>query len=126
MKCVFTDKPVLINIASEEYYHQLDPKILKSDGFRIIKCQFFIGEKSAPSVILKHARGLIARYGSMNFCETVEDLKKFDLEGWTFKSLIEDTLVFYRSPSWKKPQATKSTAKAKSNAKSKGLAKKIK
>jgi len=116
------EQPVLINIASEEYYHQINSEALKGEGFKILKCYFFIGDRSAPSVILKHARGLIARYGSMNLCETVEDLKGFDLEGWKFKSLIEDSLVFHRSTTWKKP-----VPKAKAAAKPKGgLAKKVK
>ena len=91
-------EPIIVNLASEEYFKSVDQKTLKA---RVIQCVFQDGKNGAWKVIsfhAKRARGLMARYVIMNKITKPQGLQKFDLEGYAFAPDVstEDKLVFRR------------------------------
>ncbi len=90
--------PVLINLASNEYYKAAKEKSIQS---RIITPQFKDwknGQYKMISFYAKKARGLMTRYIIQNRIENPEQLKDFDLEGYRFaESMSEgDSWTFIR------------------------------
>ncbi len=90
--------PVLVNLASEEYF-----KSVKADklGVRIVTPLFEDwkgGRYKIISFYAKRARGLMSRYAIRNRAADVDDLKGFDSEGYAFAAEVsdDDTLVFRR------------------------------
>ncbi len=91
-------KPVIVNLASQEYFKSVDRKVLKP---RVIECVFEEGRAGKYKVIsfmAKRARGLMARYAITRKVKTPAALEKFDLEGYAFypESSTPDRLVFRR------------------------------
>ena len=76
--------PVLINLASQEYFGAVDAKALKlpvvTPHFREEKD----GESRIISFFAKKARGLMARWAIDRRVEDPEDLKGFEVEGYRF------------------------------------------
>jgi len=92
-------EPVVINLASEEYFKSVDLKALKA---RVVQCVFQDGKGSVFKVVsfhAKRARGLMARFAIEHRVTDVEQLKKFESEGYSFASEVStpDKLVFRRS-----------------------------
>jgi uncharacterized protein len=90
--------PVVVNLASEEYFKSVDKKALKP---RVVTCAFEelkAGKYKVISFMAKRARGLMARYAVQQRVNTVEQLKKFNLEGYRFDAAASepDRLVFRR------------------------------
>ena len=90
--------PVIVNLASQEYFKAVDRKTLKA---RVIECMFedFKGGKyKIISFNAKRARGLMARYAVKNKITHPEGLLKFDLEGYAYDAAVSepDRLVFRR------------------------------
>jgi hypothetical protein len=90
--------PVIVNLASEEYFKAVDRKALKA---RVVACVFeeFRGDKyKIISFTAKRARGLMARYAIENSLTTVDMLKGFEAEGYGFDAAASalDRLVFRR------------------------------
>ena len=90
--------PVIINLASEEYFKSVD---LKSLNARVVQCVFQDGKKGVFKVVsfhAKRARGLMARYAIEHRVTKPEGLKKFNSEGYVYTPELstEDKLVFRR------------------------------
>ena len=90
--------PVIVNLASEEYFKAVDRKALKA---RVVTCVFeeFRGDKyKIISFMAKRARGLMVRYAVENQVTVVDKLKDFDAEGYGFDASASglDRLVFRR------------------------------
>ena len=90
--------PVIVNLASEEYFKAVDRKALKA---RVVSCVFeeFRGDKyKIISFMAKRARGLMVRYAVENQLTTVDKLKEFAAEGYGFDASASglDRLVFRR------------------------------
>lgn len=90
--------PVIVNLASEEYFKAVDRKALKAP---VVSCVFeeFRGDKyKIISFMAKRARGLMVRYAVENKLVTVEKLKGFEAEGYGFDAAASgvDRLVFRR------------------------------
>jgi cytoplasmic iron level regulating protein YaaA (DUF328/UPF0246 family) len=91
--------PVVVNLASEEYFKVVDRKVLLP---RVVNCVFEEhrggGQYKVISFMAKRARGLMVRYAVLHRAATPEALKGFDLEGYAFQSGLStpDTLVFRR------------------------------
>lgn len=90
--------PVVVNLASQEYFKSVDQKALKA---RVIECVFedFKGGKyKIISFLAKRARGLMARYAATHQLTTPKQLEKFKLEGYAFDAAIStpERLVFRR------------------------------
>ncbi|UGU17001.1 peroxide stress protein YaaA [Sinomicrobium kalidii] len=90
---------LFINLASNEYFKAVDTRSLKVP---VITPQFKDWKNDQLKVIsffAKKARGLMVRYILDTGAETVEDLKGFDYEGYSFSeehSVKKNELVFVR------------------------------
>lgn len=90
--------PVLVNLASEEYFKAVDLKALNA---RVVTCVF---EERKPggwkvvSFMAKRARGLMARHAITHKITTPKKLETFDAEGYAFsaEASTPDRLVFRR------------------------------
>ncbi len=92
--------PVIINLASQEYFRAVDRKVLKP---RVVECQFEDWKNDSYKIIsffAKRARGLMARYAIQHRLETPEGLRSFDLDGYRLAPEVSspDRLVFRRKP----------------------------
>jgi cytoplasmic iron level regulating protein YaaA (DUF328/UPF0246 family) len=90
--------PVVINLASQEYFKAVDKKTLKA---RVVECvfeDFKGGQYKIISFYAKRARGLMARFAITHGLNLPEQLKGFDLDGYAFApaSSSADRLVFRR------------------------------
>jgi len=90
--------PVVVNLASQEYFKAVDTKALKA---RVIECVFEDwkgGKYKIISFLAKRARGLMARYAATHQLTTPKQLEKFKLEGYAFdaKASEPERLVFRR------------------------------
>ena len=77
-------EPVLVNLASNEYYKAVQPKLIQG---RIITPQFKEfknGKYSTIALFAKRARGMMTDYILRNQLQDPEDLKGFDREGYHF------------------------------------------
>jgi len=90
--------PVVINLASEEYFRAVDRQTLKP---RVVSCVFEEykgGKYKIISFNAKRARGLMVRYAIEEKAATVRKLEGFDAEGYRFDAAVSapDRLVFRR------------------------------
>ncbi len=90
--------PVVVNLASQEYFKSVDRKVLKA---RVIECVFEDWKDSAFKIIsfhAKRARGLMARYAIQHRLVMPSQLQAFDLDGYAFApaSSEPERLVFRR------------------------------
>jgi cytoplasmic iron level regulating protein YaaA (DUF328/UPF0246 family) len=90
--------PVVVNLASQEYFKAVDTKALKA---RVIECVFEDykgGKYKVISFLAKRARGLMARYAATRHLTTPRQLEKFNLEGYAYEAAVSepDRLVFRR------------------------------
>ena len=93
--------PVVINLASQEYFKSVQrtgPKALKA---RVIECVFEDyknGQYKIISFMAKKARGLMARYIVTNRIMTPHMLKGFNLAGYAFDASVStpERMVFRR------------------------------
>ncbi len=93
------ETPVLVNLASNEYFKSVKTKNLEcrliTPEFRDLKN----GEYKIVQFFAKKARGLMVRYAIDNSIIKSEDLKNFDYDGYTFNSKLSltDKWVFSRN-----------------------------
>ena len=90
--------PVIVNLASQEYFKAVDRKALIP---RVVSCVFeeFRGDSyKVISFMAKRARGLMVRYAVEHRLVTVKKLQGFDAEGYCFDPAASklDRLVFRR------------------------------
>ena len=91
--------PVLINLASEEYFKAVDRTTLQP---RVVSCVFEEhrggGQYKVISFMAKRARGLMVRYAVLRRAATPEALHGFDLDGYAYQPALStpDRLVFRR------------------------------
>ena len=89
---------VFVNLASNEYFKAVKPKLLKALVITPIFKDYKDGKLKIISFFAKKARGLMVRYIIDNNVENAEDLKGFNYEGYAFDSNLsaEKELVFTR------------------------------
>ncbi len=91
--------PVVINLASDEYFKAVDLKVLKP---RVVRCVFEEhrgnGQYKVISFMAKRARGLMVRYAIEHQAATPEALRGFSAEGYAWQPALStpDALVFRR------------------------------
>jgi len=90
--------PVVINLASEEYFKSVDLSVLRA---RVVQCVFQDWKNGAWKVIsfhAKRARGLMARYAISACIDTPDGLRDFTSAGyrWDADASSENRLVFRR------------------------------
>lgn len=91
--------PIIINLASEEYFKSVDLKTLKA---KVVQCVFQDGKNNTWKVVsfhAKRARGLMARFAIETKATKVDQLRKFNSEGYVYTpdQSTEDKLVFRRA-----------------------------
>ena len=77
-------RPVLLNLASEEYFKVLQPKDLDCEVISPVFHDAKDGKYKIISFYAKRARGLMARYVVENRITDPADLKGFNLEGYKY------------------------------------------
>lgn len=92
------DGEVFLNLASNEYFKAIDKKALKA---KIVTCtfkDFKNGEYKMIMTYAKLARGYMARYIIDNKAETIDEVKGFNYEGYSYSEPMstESELVFIR------------------------------
>nr|WP_295785456.1 peroxide stress protein YaaA [Rhodoferax sp.] len=93
--------PVVINLASQEYFKAVDTKALKA---RVVECvfeDFKNGQYKIISFFAKRARGLMARYAVTHQLVKPDQLRTFNADGYAW-SAAESTparMVFRRKTS---------------------------
>jgi cytoplasmic iron level regulating protein YaaA (DUF328/UPF0246 family) len=90
--------PVIVNLASNEYFKVVDRKVLNA---RVVECVFEdykSGQYKIISFMAKRARGLMARFAIQKRIQDVKKLEDFCSEGYAFHagSSTPDRLVFRR------------------------------
>ena len=90
--------PVVVNLASQEYFKSVDLKALKA---RVVECAFEDYKNGVYKVIsfnAKRARGMMARYAITKRVSTVKKLEAFAADGYAFDAVVSkpDRLVFRR------------------------------
>jgi cytoplasmic iron level regulating protein YaaA (DUF328/UPF0246 family) len=90
--------PVVINLASQEYFKAVDTKALKVP---VVECVFQEGRSGQYKIIsfmAKRARGLMARFAATHRLVQPEQLRAFDTDGyaWSAQHSSPQRLVFRR------------------------------
>ena len=93
--------PVIVNLASEEYFKAVDRRALQVP---VVSCAFeeFKADKyKIISFMAKRARGLMVRYAIEKKAESVKKLEAFNLEGYALAPEVSspERLVFRRPAS---------------------------
>lgn len=93
-----TKNELFINLASNEYSSAIDFKKLKVPVITPEFKDYKDGKLKMISFFAKKARGLMVRFIVDTNAETIEDLKKFNYEGYVFDENLskKNTLVFTR------------------------------
>lgn len=98
-QALIADKvPVIVNLASQEYFKAVDKKYLKA---RVVECVFEEYKSDHYKVIsfmAKRARGLMARYAIEKRIVKVDKLQAFNVAGYAYsaEASSEDRWVFRR------------------------------
>ncbi|MBF03645.1 MAG: hypothetical protein CMP76_10145 [Flavobacterium sp.] len=89
---------LFLNLASNEYFSAVDTKALKVPVITPEFKDYKDGKLKMISFFAKKARGLMVRYIIDTKAETIEDLKKFNYEGYAFDANLSkgNKLVFTR------------------------------
>ena len=80
--------PVLINLASNEYFKSINTKKLKANIITPVFKEAKGNSYKVITIFAKKARGLMSRYIIQNRIENPEDLKHFDLEGYFYNDAL--------------------------------------
>jgi len=92
-------EPVLVNLASNEYFKSVKPKLLAGRLLNINFKETKDGKTRVVAIFAKRARGMMADYIIRNRIENPEDIKKFRAEGYRFnKSLSDDKQWTFERP----------------------------
>lgn len=94
-------RPVLINLASQEYFKAVDTKLLNRRVITPIFKDWKNDEFKIISFYAKKARGLMARFILEEKIDHPENIKDFNLDGYSFNKAMseEDSWVFIRKTS---------------------------
>jgi cytoplasmic iron level regulating protein YaaA (DUF328/UPF0246 family) len=89
---------LFINLASNEYFSAVDIKKLKVPVITPEFKDYKDGKSKTISFFAKKARGLMVRYIIDTNAETIDDLKRFDYEGYVFDANLSkgNNLIFTR------------------------------
>jgi cytoplasmic iron level regulating protein YaaA (DUF328/UPF0246 family) len=93
-------KPVLVNLASKEYFSAIKPSQLNAEVISPVFKDLSKGKYRIISFFAKKARGYMAAYIIQNKIKNPDKLKLFDVEGYRYSE--EDSTpsqpVFLRDP----------------------------
>ena len=83
-------EPVLVNLASNEYFKSVKPKLLDGRLLTVNFKEIKEGKARVIAVFAKRARGLMADYIIRNRVDRVEGIKDFSAEGYRFSVEASD------------------------------------
>jgi cytoplasmic iron level regulating protein YaaA (DUF328/UPF0246 family) len=83
-------EPVLINLASNEYFKSINTGKLEAPGLNINFKESKDGKTRIIAVFAKRARGLMSNWIIKNKIETSEEIKAFDVDGYRFNASLSD------------------------------------
>jgi hypothetical protein len=83
-------EPVLVNLASNEYFKSVKPRLLEGRLLNINFKETKDGKTRVVAIFAKRARGMMADYIIRNRIEDPEDIKKFKLGGYRFDKTLSD------------------------------------
>ena len=78
------DARVLVNLASEEYFKSVKPKLLPVPVITPVFEDWKNGKYKIISFFAKRARGMMARYAAVKGITDPQNLKRFDSDGYAF------------------------------------------
>lgn len=84
----FMDSPILINLASNEYFKSIKTKAIKGDIVTPVFKEYHKGKYQIISFFAKKARGLMSRYIIDHELTDVESIKDFNIEGYAFDEAL--------------------------------------
>lgn len=89
---------VVVNLASEEYFKSVKPKLLSCPVITPMFEDWKNGQYKIISFYAKRARGMMVRWAAQHQSAQAEDLKDFDAEGYQYDASASDGLhwVFRR------------------------------
>jgi len=89
---------VIVNLASHEYFKAVDIKQIKNRIITPVFKEFKNGKFSIVMMYAKHARGAMARYLIQNQLANIEELKLYNIDGYSFDAnqSTENEWVFVR------------------------------
>jgi len=92
------DDELFLNLASSEYFKAIDTKALKVPVITVLFKDFKNGEYKMIMTFAKLARGYMTRYIVDTNAKTIDDIKGFNYEGYSFSESMstEIELVFIR------------------------------
>lgn len=93
-----TKSTALVNLASEEYFKSVKPKLLDVPVITPVFEDWKNGKYKIISFFAKRARGLMARYAAQRGITDPQQLKDFDVDGYAFDAAAsgDATWVFRR------------------------------
>jgi hypothetical protein len=93
--------PVIVNLASEEYFKAVDRRALQVPVVACAFEEFKAGKYKIISFMAKRARGLMVRYAIEKKADSVKKLEGFNVEGYALASEVSspERLVFRRQAS---------------------------
>ncbi len=83
-------EPVLVNLASNEYFKSVKPKLLEGRLLNIIFKETKQGKTRVVAIFAKRARGMMADYIIRHRIEKPEDLKRFKMGGYKYNKSLSD------------------------------------
>jgi cytoplasmic iron level regulating protein YaaA (DUF328/UPF0246 family) len=75
---------IIINLASNEYFKAIDVQQIKNKIITPVFKEFKNGNFSIVMMYAKHARGAMARYLIQNEITNIEELKLYNIDGYSF------------------------------------------
>ncbi len=83
----------LLNLASDEYFKVLKPKLLQVPVVSPVFQDYKNGQYKIISFYDKRARGLMARYCAENKIKKISQLQQFDSEGYSYCAELSSELI---------------------------------
>ncbi|HHJ34736.1 MAG TPA: peroxide stress protein YaaA [Gammaproteobacteria bacterium] len=83
-------EPVLVNLASNEYFKAVKPKLLEGRLLNINFKETKAGKTRVVAIFAKRARGMMTDYIIRNRIEKPEQIKKFRQGGYRFDKALSD------------------------------------
>ena len=83
-------EPVLVNLASNEYFKSVKPKLLEGRLLTINFKETKDNKTRVVAIFAKRARGMMTDYIIRHRVEKPEDIKKFKLGGYKFNKVLSD------------------------------------
>ena len=96
--CKDDDTPVLLSVASKEYEKAIQPYVPKEKFIQLVFKIEKQGKLKVESTQAKMARGAMIAFLAKSKAQTLDDVKKFDTDGYAYEEELSDetSLVFVK------------------------------